>query len=155
MLYQYLKFLHLASVILLAGNVFITGFWKYYADKTNNGVVIGFGQHLVNKTDWFFSVIFGIGAAVSGYGMAILAGYDLFGSTWLIWGQINFWFSFVVWVFILIPIQIKMTRMSEKFEHGGEVGENYRRWTIYWYIAGNASTIPLYLNIYFMVAKPV
>ena len=154
MLYQYLKILHITAAVLLAANVLVTGFWKIYADKSNNGAIIGFSQRLVKKTDWGLTMFFGIVAGVTGYVLAIVANYDLMSISWLVWGQVTFWFALVVWLFAIVPLQKKMTRISSKFEHGGEVGEDYRKLAFYWYIAGTAFALALYINIYFMVVKP-
>ena len=55
MLYDALKYLHILGIVLLLGNVTITAFWKAFADRTGDPVVIAFGQRLVTITDFVFT----------------------------------------------------------------------------------------------------
>ena len=56
MQYQMLKFLHVLGVILLIGNVTITAFWKVFADRSNDPLVIAEAQRIVILADWFFTL---------------------------------------------------------------------------------------------------
>jgi uncharacterized membrane protein len=85
--YAAFKIIHLLGVALFLGNIIVTGVWKYYADRTKCPRVIGFAQRLVTLTDWAFTLGGVILILIGGYGMARLAGYDLFERSWLLLGQ--------------------------------------------------------------------
>ena len=106
MLYDALKSLHIVGVVILLGNVTITAFWKAFADRTNNPVVIAFGQRLVTITDFVFTGSGGVIFVVGGFGAAWVGGLDPFATGWLVWGQVLFVVSGAIWVGILIPAQI-------------------------------------------------
>ncbi|MEZ5842074.1 MAG: DUF2269 family protein, partial [Hyphomicrobiales bacterium] len=66
MSYEAYKSIHVLGVVLFLGNIIITGFWKAFADRTGNPVVIAFGQRLVTITDWIFT-FGGVVLVVFGY----------------------------------------------------------------------------------------
>jgi uncharacterized membrane protein len=86
--------------------------------------------------------------------MVAIAGLDPLGPTWLLWGQILFIASAVIWVLFLIPTQIAQARMARAFAQGGPIPDSYwrlgRRWAIWGIIA---NLLPL-ATLYFMVFKP-
>ena len=53
--YLWLKTIHLLGVVLFLGNIIITGWWKFMADKTKNPQVIAFAQRQVTLTDFVFT----------------------------------------------------------------------------------------------------
>ena len=74
MQYQVLKFLHILGVILLIGNVTITAFWKVFADRSNDPLVIAQAQRIVILADWFFTLAGILLILGGGYGMLLVAG---------------------------------------------------------------------------------
>jgi len=154
MSYNAFKVVHLFGVVVFLGNIVVTALWKAMADRTKNPLVIAFAQQLVTLTDWIFTAGGAAFLILGAYGMALVAGLDLRGQTWLIWGQILFAISGVIWVVILIPIQIAQARESRSFAAEGAIPESYwslgRRWMMWGTIA---TVIPL-INLYLMVFKP-
>jgi len=53
--YLWLKSLHLLGVVMFLGNIIVTGWWKFMADRTKNPVIIAFAQRQVTLTDWIFT----------------------------------------------------------------------------------------------------
>lgn len=154
MLYALLKTVHLFGVVLLVGNVIVTLVWKLGADRTGEPSVIAFGQRLVTLTDWWFTLGGAALILIGGYGAAWVAGLDPFGVHWLVWGQIPFGFSGLLWALILIPAQIRQARQATRFEATGVIPTDYwrdaRRWT--WW--GILAIVPLLGAIWIMIAKP-
>jgi uncharacterized membrane protein len=91
---------------------------------------------------------------VGAYGMAGVAGLDLRGTNWLIWGQSLFVISGLIWVFILIPTQIAQSRQARTFAKGSPIPDSYWRHNRRWMIWGIAATVVPLANLYFMVFKP-
>ncbi len=152
--YATFKALHVLGVVLFLGNIIVTAFWKALADRTGEPRVIAFAQRLVTLTDWVFTFGGVILILVGAYGMAFVAGLNLHGSMWLVWGQALFIASGVIWVLILIPAQIAQARQARAFAVDGQIPDRYwtlnRRW-MFWGIV--ATLLPL-ANIYFMIFKP-
>ncbi len=152
--YLFLKSLHIIGVILFLGNIIITGWWKFMADRTRDPRVIAFAQRQVTLTDFVFTAG---GAALvlgAGLGNAVLHGMSFLAIRWLAWGLGLFIASGVIWVTILIPIQIKQAHMARQFADKDAVPEGYWRLCRLWNIFGILATILSLINIYWMVYKP-
>ena len=65
--YLILKSVHILGIILLMGNIIVTAWWKFMADRTKNPVIISFAQKQVTLTDFVFTApgaLLAIAAAV-------------------------------------------------------------------------------------------
>ncbi|ALK09912.1 DUF2269 family protein [Blastochloris viridis] len=154
MLYDALKSLHIVGVVLLLGNVTITAFWKAFADRTGDPAVIAFGQRLVTITDFVFTGSGGVIFLAGGFGAAWAGGLDPFAPGWLLWGQVLFVVSGAIWVGILIPAQIRLSKAARCFAAGGSIPDSYWRDSRLWLTWGIIACLPLVAAIWVMVAKP-
>ena len=87
-MYEFFKALHIFGLILMAGNVTVTAFWKVFADRTSKTQIIGFAQWLVTVTDFTFTLTGGFLMVIGGYGAALVGGLSLFETPWLVLGQL-------------------------------------------------------------------
>ena len=87
MTYDAFKVVHLFGVVLFLGNIIVTAVWKVMADQTGDSQIIAYAQRLVTLTDWIFTAGGVVLILVGAYGMAAVAGLDLRGTTWLVWGK--------------------------------------------------------------------
>jgi uncharacterized membrane protein len=152
--YLWLKVLHLFGVTLFLGNIIVTAWWKLMADRTRNAQVIAFAQRQVALTDYVFT---GCGATIllaAGWGNAAMHGMHVIHTYWLAWGLYLFSATGFIWAGILIPIQVRQSRMARQFAEGGNIPPAYwrlgRRWAFWGFIA---TVLPL-VNYYWMVFKP-
>jgi uncharacterized membrane protein len=154
MSYNAFKVVHLFGVVIFLGNIIVTALWKVMADRTGEPAIIAYAQRLVTLTDWVFTAGGVLFILVGAYGMAGLAGLDLRGTPWLIWGQTLFVISGLIWVFILIPTQIAQARQARAFADGTAIPESYWRHGRRWLIWGIIATLVPMANLYLMVFKP-
>jgi uncharacterized membrane protein len=152
-LYSSLKFLHVLGAVLLIGNVTVTAVWKVFADRTRNAATVAYAQRLVTYTDWAFTGGGILLLMVGGYGMVLHAGLSLTQSRWLLWGQIMFVASGLMWLFILVPIQITQSKMSSTFGTDQLIPDDYWRLARRWITWGVIATVPIVIALYLMVAK--
>jgi uncharacterized membrane protein len=152
--YLFYKWLHLIGVVMILGNVTVTAVWKVFADRTRDARVVAFAQRLVTITDWSLTVGGIVLILVGGFGATTAGGIHPFGQRWLIWGEILFALSGSMWLFILVPIQIRQARMARAFSDGGEIPEAYWRESRRWIVWGVISTLPLIAAVWVMTAKP-
>lgn len=152
--YLWLKILHLFGVMLFMGNIIVTGWWKFMADRTRNPQVIAFAQRQVTLTDYVFTAGGATILFVAGWGNAALHGMPVLQIHWLSWGLWLFSASGVIWVAILIPTQMRQERMSREFSVSGIIPPVYWRLCRRWNIWGSIATLLPLLNLYWMVLKP-
>jgi len=154
MTYEAAKFVHVLGVILLLGNVTATAIWKFFADRTGDPKIVGFAQRLITLTDWsltFWGVLLTIGG---GYAAAVIGQLDLLSDRWLVIGQILFVVSGAMWLAILVPLQVRMARLSRQFQTDSDIPRAYLTASRAWYIVGLTSTVPLVAAMWVMIAKP-
>ncbi len=153
MLYDIANFLHVTGVAMLMGNITVTAIWKFFADRNGRPEVLAFAQKLVTYTDWSMTVWGVVLIMGGGYFMVFTANFPLTQS-WLLWSQILFVVAGLIWLFLIVPIQIRQARLAKAFE-GDDVGDEYRKLSRRWMTWGLISTVPLVAATWLMVAKPV
>lgn len=153
MLYSFLKFLHVLGVVLLIGNVTITAFWKVFADRTGEPSLVAHAQYLVTLTDWIFTLAGIVLILVGGYGMVLTEGIDPFGASWLVWGQLLFLLSGVIWIAVLVPAQVRQATAARTFRAGEDIPASYWKDARQWLIWGIVATVPLVAATFLMVMK--
>ena len=154
MYYSLLKALHLLGITLFFGNVIVTGVWKIYANRTKNPKVISFAQNMVNKTDWIFTLCGGSLLSASGILMALESGYHFLNDGWLFLGVILFGISTILWLVQLIPLQIKLTKISKLLDHERKIPKEYWVLEKRWFLIGWLGTVLPLANFYLMIFKP-
>ena len=123
------------------------------ADRTKNSAVVAYAQNLVTITDFAFTSVGVLLILVTGRLMSSMFG-EIGNVLWLSWGWGLFIASGVIWVLVLLPIQIKQSRMAKDFSIRGEIPEKYWLLSKYWAVFGVIATILPLANLYFMVFKP-
>ncbi len=153
MAYDVLKLLHVLGVVLLLGNVTVTSIWKLYADGTRDPVVIAFAQRLVTITDWFFTFWGILLLVIGGYGAAWIGGLDVLRDDWILWSEVLFALAGALWLFLLVPIQVKQARMAREFGRGTPIPDAYWRLGRLWIVWGLVATILLVAATWVMLRK--
>ncbi|MGY6551526.1 MAG: DUF2269 family protein [Erythrobacter sp.] len=152
--YNLFKFAHILGIVLLAGNITVTAVWKVFADRTQDAGIVAFGQRMVTGTDFGLTIPGIVLTMVGGYGAMFEARYGFPGPAWLMWSQVSFIASGLIWLGILVPIQVKQARMARAFADAGAIPAEYRRLARVWLVWGLIATVPLTMALYFMIMKP-
>lgn len=153
MMYKVFKCLHITGVVLLLGNVIVTGLWKTLADRTRMAPTVAYAQRLVILTDWLFTGGGILLILIGGYAMARSAQLSLLHTRWLIWGQGLFGLSALIWIFVLLPVQGAQSRMAQRFAMGGDIPLAYWELSRRWLGWGVLATVPLAISVSVMVFK--
>lgn len=148
-----LEFLHFLGACLFIGNIMVSAFWKVLADRTREVGTMRFACRLVNLTDLVFT---GGGATlllVTGHLMAASHG-GVLATGWMLGSYLLFAISGALWVTVLVPIQIKQSRLLKDEPLAPAKLQPYFRLSRIWSAVGALATaIPL-PAIYLMSAKP-
>jgi len=147
----YFKIIHLACACLFLGNVIVSGVWALMAERTHNHAIIQFSNRMVLITDGVFTLLGSLGVVYTGHDLA-----EQFGGhashPWIQWSYGLLLFSGLIWLFILVPIQLKQRQLLRQ---STEVGEAYWRLSRIWQLAGAIATLLPLPIVYFMVTKSV
>ncbi len=154
MSYDLLKSLHILGAVLLLGNITVTAWWKSMANRTNNPMVVAFAQRQVTLTDFIFTLPGAILIVASGDYISYFMMQDSWSITWVAWGRILFILSGLIWIFILVPVQIKQAKLAREFTYGHAIPDIYWKLNKYWYQFGVVAVLLPLGNIYWMVFKP-
>ena len=101
-----LKVIHILCACLFLGNVIVSGTWAALAERTRNHTIIRFSNHLVLVTDVLFTLGGALGVIITGALMAQPLGGET-ANLWIRWSYILFGLSGLIWLFVLVPIQLR------------------------------------------------
>ena len=155
MSYELLKTIHILGAILLLGNITVSAWWKVMANRTGDARIIAFAQCQVMRTDILFTLPGAVMIVVTGDFIGYVLYLNSWSIQWLSWGRILFIASGLIWLFVLIPIQVKQIRLSRAFAAGSEIPPAYWRLNRYWYAFGAIAGLLPTANLYWMVFKPI
>lgn len=153
--YLWFKWLHIVAAMLFVGNIIVTAWWKYAADKTKNTTIIAFAVKQVMTTDKIFTfpsvlLIFGFGM-----GSALVMGAHASQVYWIAMGLSLFTASGLLWFIALLPIQLRMRTITMHLEADEALPEHYWKLSLWWNIIGSAATLLPLIATWYMVFKPL
>lgn len=144
-----IKIIHLLCACLFLGNVIVSGVWAVMAERTGSHEIIKFSNRLVLITDVLFTAAGALGVVITGHLMASRFGGDT-AHGWITWSYMLFGLSGLIWVFVLVPIQLKQRALLARFDY---ITADYLRLSRLWQIAGAFATLLPLPIIYLMVTK--
>ena len=121
-----LKVIHLVCACLFLGNVIVSGVWALLAERTRDHAIIQFSNRMVLITDLMFTLVGAIGVVWTGHAMAQNYGGEA-GHPWIQWSYALLTFSGLIWLFVLVPIQLKQRALLRKILAPFSGMENCRR----------------------------
>lgn len=144
-----LKIIHILCACLFIGNVVVSGVWAALAERTRDHTIIRFSNRLVLITDVLFTAGGSLGVVITGYLMA-----DRWGGQsahpWIQWSYILFGLSGLIWLFILLPIQLRQRRLLRETT---QITTQYTRLSRQWQLWGALATLLPMPILYFMITK--
>ena len=146
-----LKLIHLVCACLFLGNVIVSGIWALLAERTRIHAIIQFSNRMVLITDVLFTLLGSLGVVWTGHGLAESYG-GAEGHPWIQWSYALLGMSGLIWLFVLVPIQLKQRALLQNTD---TVCAEYWRLSRIWQIAGAFATLFPLPIVYFMVTKPL
>ena len=147
-MYLALKVVHVAGVILFLGNITVGVFWKQFADRTRSAAIMAYTVDGIIRADRIFTIPGILILLVGGIGAALVGGYPILGTGWILWGLIAFALSGVAFG----PLSRTQRQLSAA-AHAGDL-ETYDRLSQRWNIFGLIALILPVLVFVIMILKP-
>lgn len=146
-MYFTLKAVHIASVVLLLGNVTVTGYWAAHMYRWGraHGAPFRPVARAILWTDLLFTLGGGAGIAITGTAMVLTTSIDFWHTPWLLKGVGALALSTLAWLVVLLPDQFKMERTTD----ADELRRLFRRWNV----VGWGSTALLFYALWCMTTK--
>lgn len=123
------KFWHVLGVVLMLGNVIVTGLWAHWALERNEPAVDAFAARAVIRADVACTLLGGFLLTVSGGWMVGQGGWSVLHTPWLWHGMVALAASTGLWLGALLPDQGRMRRLADAGE-ALALRRIYRRWAL-------------------------
>ena len=152
-LYLWLKWAHIVSSTVLFGMGAGIAFFFVRAQRTGDVRVIAAVGREVVIADAIFTASAVILQPLTGFAMAVLAGYPLFVG-WLRWSIVLYVLIGACWLPV-VGLQIRMRNLAIRAaEEGTSLPAAYFRCYRWWFALGWPAFIGVLIVFYLMVAKP-
>lgn len=146
--YLILKLIHVAGVVLFLGNITVGVFWKNFADRTRNAVLMAATMDGIIRADRIFTIP---GAAIlllGGLATAFTGNLPILSTGWLLWGLA----AFVLAGLAFGPLS-RAQRALSAAAHAGDLTA-YDRLSTRWNLWGTiALALPVFAFVV-MILKP-
>ena len=151
--YLLIKWIHILSSVALVGVGFGSAFYLYFVNRTRNVAAIAAVSGLVVRADYWFTAPTVVIQPVSGFALAIMAGYPLT-QTWLLATYVLYilagmWWLPVVW------LQIQMAKIAKvAADNHTSLPQRYWRYALIWERLGMLAFPSMVIVYGLMVIKP-
>ena len=152
MSYDFLIFLHIASLLLLLGVGGGSAFYKFMSDRSGNLEVIVHTNKVVVLADWLFTTPSAIIQPITGVMLMSLLSISLW-TPWLLISIVLYIFAGILWL-VAVYLQIRMKNMAilaQKEEK--QLGKEYFKLVNYWIVLGVFSFLAMAGVFVLMVFK--
>lgn len=146
--------LHILSAVWLMGHQISSAFWKARADRSGSPETIATTAQALVRSDFTFTLPGIVVLLGTGIWMAGLTGWERFQELWLGASFFLVIVMVIIWLAILLPQQRRMARFAAESLEGVDQGENYRRASKLWSMAGGIITLIPVIVLFLMVFKP-
>ena len=153
MVFLLLKTIHVLSSTVLFGTGMGTAFHMWFTHLRGDVRAIASTARNVVLADWIFTATSGILQPVTGFAMALDAGYDLRAS-WLVAAYGLYAIAGACWIPVVL-LQMRVARLAEGCaESGSALPDEYYRAMRTWFLLGWPAFAGLVVVFWLMVAKP-
>jgi uncharacterized membrane protein len=146
--YLLLKLVHLAGVVLFLGNITVGVFWKSFADRSGNLGLMAATMDGIIRADRIFTIPGILLLLAGGIGAAIVGGFPILSTGWILWGLS----AFVLSGLAFGPLS-RAQRGISTAAHTGNL-EEYERLSQSWNVWGAIALAFPVIAFVIMILKP-
>lgn len=154
-MYLWLKLLHVAAVVAFLGNITTGLFWKRHGDRTHDARIIAHTLDGIIRSDEWFTIPGVVLIVAGGVAAAIVGGFPLLGTGWILWSIVLFTVSGLIFVVRIVPLQRQMRTLAQAgAERGSLDPARYGQLSRSWDLWGAVALLTPVAALVLMVLKP-
>jgi uncharacterized membrane protein len=155
-MYLWLKLLHVAAVVLFLGNIITGLFWHAHATRTRDARLIAHAMDGIIRSDRIFTVPGVFLIIATGLAAAMIGGYPILRTTWIVWSLALFAVAGVVFVARVAPLQKQLKALAQDRADGAPFDwDRYQAVARRWEVWGAVALITPLAALVLMVLKPI
>lgn len=154
MLFIFFKVLHVLSVVVFLGNITVGVFWKRWADRTQDPRIIANTIDGIIVADRLFTIPGVVGLLIGGVGAAVVAGYSILGTGWILWSIVLFVISGLAFGPLARVQRLLSATAHQGVDSGSMSWELYRQLSSAWDFWGTVALGAPLIAAVLMIAKP-
>jgi uncharacterized membrane protein len=147
-MYLILKLVHVAGVVLFLGNITVGVFWKNFADRTRNALLMASTMDGIIEADRIFTIPGAVLLLGGGLAAAFVGGIPILTTGWLLWALV----AFVLSGLAFGPLAMTQRRLAAE-AHAGDLRE-YHRLSRSWNLWGSIALGFPIVAFVLMILKP-
>jgi uncharacterized membrane protein len=155
MLFILFKIIHVAAVIVFMGNITVGVFWKRWADRTQDARIIANTVDGIIVADRLFTIPGVIFLLIGGVGAAVVAGFPILGTGWILWSIVLFVISGLAFGPLVRVQRLLSATAHEAVDSGSMSWPLYRQFSNAWDLYGAIALGAPIIAVILMIAKPV
>ena len=155
-MYLLLKLVHVAAVIVFLGNISMGLFWHAHAARTRDPQLLAHAVDGIVRSDRLFTIPGVVLIIMSGVATAMIGGYSILSTPWILWSLVLFGISGLVFGVRVAPLQVRLRTLARV---GAETGHfdwgSYQRLARTWELWGAVALLTPIAALALMVLKPI
>ncbi|HEX7336078.1 MAG TPA: DUF2269 family protein [Gemmatimonadales bacterium] len=154
-MYLWVKLLHVAAVVAFLGNITTGLFWHAHAARTRDPRLLAHAVDGIIRSDRLFTIPGVIVIIVTGAVAAVIGGFPILRTPWILWSLVLFAVSGLVFVLRVAPLQVQLRALAQAgVEPGVWDWERYKRLARTWELWGAVALLTPMAALVLMVLKP-
>ena len=154
-MYLGLKLLHIVAVIMFLGNITTGLFWHAHAARTRDPRLLAHAMDGIIRSDRLFTIPGVVVIIAGGLGAAMVGGYPILHTSWILWSLVLFAVSGVVFVTRVAPLQVRLRDFAQAAVARGSFDwPGYQRLAAAWERWGAVALLTPLAALVLMVFKP-
>jgi len=154
-MYLVVKLLHIAAVVMFLGNITTGLFWHAWAARTRDPNLLAHTMQGIIRSDRLFTVPGVVGIIATGVAAALIAGFPILRTGWILWTLVLFAASGAIFGSRVAPLQRQLLAMAKDGLASGNFDyARYREQAIRWEAWGAAALLTPLAGLVLMVLKP-
>ena len=135
-MYLWLKLLHVIAVVAFLGNIITGLYWHAHAARTRDARLIAHAIDGIIRSDRIFTVPGVLLIVTTGLATAMVGGFPILGTPWILWSLILFIVSGIAFVARVAPLQKQLLALVRNQQDPASLDwERYqtvaRRWELW------------------------